>query len=395
MIGVGLLQIPSRVLFGCGAAAKVGNEVKLIGKTKALIVTDKTMAEIGNLKIIKESLENESIQYEVFDAVLQEPVLEYVDDGVELYGDSGCDVIIALGGGSPIDTAKAISVMITNEGHILDYMGLDKVEKPGVPVISIPTTAGTGSEVSRFSILTDAKDNIKYFTGSPHLLPHSALVDPLMTLSMPKSVTAATGMDALCHAVEGYVSVKANPVSDMFNQSAIKLLSENLRLVYADGRNIEARTNTMLGSMYAGVSLGIASVTLVHAMSRPIGANFHTAHGLTNAALLSTVTEFNIIGKPKRYAEIAELMGENILGLSTMDAANKAVNAIKSMCNDLDIPTLGKMGIDKGELMELAPQMAVAAIASGSPANNPRQATVEEIVELYEMAYGDHLVRNN
>jgi len=387
MTGTGVLQIPSSVIFGCDAAKSVGSGIKLIDKKKALIVTDKTMAKIGNLKIIQDSLDGENIGYEVYDEVLQEPVFEYVDEGLDLFRKSGCDVIVGLGGGSPIDTAKAISAMLTNKGHILDYMGLNKLKKPGVPVIAIPTTSGTGSEVSRFSILTDAKNNIKYFTGSPYLMPHAALVDPLMTLSMPQSVTAATGMDALCHAVEGYVSVKANPMSDIFNQAAIKLLSQNLRMAYADGRNIEARSNTMLGAMYAGVSLGMASVTLVHAMSRPIGANFHTAHGSTNAALLSTVTEFSVIGNPKRYAEIAELMGEQVSGLSTMAAAKKAVSAIVSMCDDLKIPKLREMGIDKAVMMELAPKMAEAAIASGSPANNPRQATAQEIVELYEKAY--------
>lgn len=381
------LQIPKRVVFGCNSSKGTGLEVKRLGKKKVLIVTDKTMAEIGNLMVIQKSLEGNDIEYETFDKVLQEPVMEYVELGLDMYKGAGCDAIIALGGGSPIDTAKAIGAMATNPGKITDYMGIDKVKKPGVPLIAIPTTAGTGSEMSKYSILTDAKKNVKYLTGSPYLIPTVALVDPLLTLSMPKGVTAATGMDALCHAIEGYVSVKGNPVADIYCLSAITLISQNLRQAWADGRNVEARTKTMLGAMYAGIALGVSTVTLVHGMSRPIGAYFHVPHGLSNAALLSPVMEFSTMGNPRRFARVAEAMGEHVEGMSYTEASEKAVNAVKRLVKDLRIPTLRDLGVEKEKLTELSEQMAKDAINSGSPGNNPRQATIEEIVELYDMAY--------
>ncbi len=313
--------------------------------------------------------------------------MDYVQEGLKAYKENGCDFLLAVGGGSPIDTAKAIAVMVTNPGSIEDYRGLNKISKEGVPVIAVPTTAGTGSEVTVFTIITDTKTNVKMLIGSPFVMPKVAIVDPLLTLSCPRGLTAAVGIDALTHAIEAYVSVKAQPMSDIFCLSAIELISGNLRQAWANGNNVEAREKTMLGALQAGIAFSNASVALVHGMSRPIGAYFHVAHGASNAALLGVVTEFSLIGNPARYAHIAKAMGENITGLTDLEAAQVAAKAIKTLIKHIKIPSLKELGVDKEKLDQLAPKMAEDAIASGSPGNNPRQATKEEIVELYKIAY--------
>jgi alcohol dehydrogenase class IV len=295
--------------------------------------------------------------------------------------------LLAVGGGSAIDTAKAISVMVTNTGAIEDYQGANKIKEKGAPLIAIPTTAGTGSEVTQFTIITDTKRDVKMLIASPFLIPQQAIVDPLLALSVPRGLTAATGVDALTHAIEAYVSVKAQPMSDIFALSAIELISGNLRQAWSNGNNREAREKTMLGALQAGIAFSNSSVALVHGMSRPIGAYFHVAHGVSNAALLSVVTEFSLIGNPGRYARIAQAMGENIEGLSVLEAADLAAEAIARLIEDIEIPSLPELGVEEEKLAKLAPQMAEDAVASGSPANNPRQATKEEIVELYKLAY--------
>ncbi len=230
------------------------------------------------------------MQFAVYDTVATEPTVDYVKEGLKVYKENGCDFLIAVGGGSPIDTAKAIAIMVTNPGSIEDYNGLGKIPKEGAPLIAIPTTAGTGSEVTQFTIITDTKTDVKMLIGSPFIMPKVAIVDPLLTLSCPRGSTAAVGIDALTHAIEAYVSVKAQPMSDIFCLSAIELISGNLRQAWANGNNVEAREKTMLGAFQAGIAFSNASVALVHGMSRPIGAYFHVAHGASNAALLGVVT---------------------------------------------------------------------------------------------------------
>jgi alcohol dehydrogenase class IV len=253
--------------------------------------------------------------------------------------------------------------------------------------VAVPTTAGTGSEVTPFTIITDETREVKMLIASPLTIPKVAIVDPLLSISMPRGLTAATGIDALTHAIEAYVSVKAQPMSDIFALSAIELIAGNLRQAWANGNNREAREKTMLGSLQAGIAFGNSSVALVHGMSRPIGAYFHVPHGVSNAALLSVVTEFSLIGNPERYARIARAMGEDIAGLTAMEGAEVAADAIARLIADIEIPSLPELGVEAERLEELAPQMAADAIASGSPANNPRQATPEEIIRLYRLAY--------
>ena len=379
--------IPPVLITGSGSLGNVGDEIKKLGVKKGLLVTDKVISELGLSEGIKKALTDSGIEFVIFDGIDTEPTVDFVNDGVQAYRENECEFILAFGGGSPIDTAKAVSVMVTNEGSIEKYMGLNQISKKGVPLITVPTTAGTGSEVTIFTIITDTKTDVKMLLGSPFLLPQISIVDPQLTLSCPRGLTAAVGIDALTHAVEAYVSVKAQPMSDIFCLSAIELLSGNLRQAWSNGNNLEAREKTMMGSLQAGIAFSNSSVALVHGMSRPIGANFHVPHGVSNAALLGTVTEFSLIGNPTRYAHIAKAMGENVTGLTDLEAAELADKAIKRLIRDVKIPSLKELGVEEKKLQELAPTMADAAIASGSPGNNPRQATKDEIIELYKITY--------
>jgi alcohol dehydrogenase class IV len=379
--------MPPTIIFGMGSAAQSGSECRQLGGSKGLIVTDEILLKLGALKGIELSLSEAGIPATTFTGVFTEPTVDFVNDGLKAYRENGCDFLLAVGGGSAIDTAKAISVMATNPGNIADYQGAGKVTGPGAPLVCVPTTAGTGSEVTQFTIITDTVRDVKMLITSPLLVPTKAIVDPELTLSMPRGLTAATGIDALTHAIEAYVSIKAQPMSDLFALSAIELIAGNLRQAWANGHNVAAREETMLGALQAGIAFSNASVALVHGMSRPIGAYFHVAHGVSNAALLSVVTEFSLIGNPARYARIAAAMGENVEGLNDLDGAEVAAEAISRLIEDIEIPSLRQLGVDSDKLEMLAPEMAEAAIASGSPGNNPRQATKEEIIELYKLAY--------
>jgi len=285
-----------------------------------------------------------------------------------------------------MDTAKSIAALSTNPGKITDFMGANKIPKPGAPLIAIPTTAGTGSEVTPFTIIADTARDVKMLIASPYIIPRVALVDPHMTLTMPQEITAATGLDALTHAIEAYVSVKAQPITDTLALQAIRVISANLRQAWSNGDNLEARTNMVMGALQAGLAFANSSVALVHGMARPIGAYFHAPHGVSNAALLPTVIEFSVLGNPRRYADIAEAMGEITEGFSLLDAAYLAAEAVKRLNDDLKVPNLKGLGVEEKKFNSVVKQMAADAIASGSPGNNPRKATPEEIVELYKKA---------
>ena len=379
--------IPPVLITGSGSSEKVGEEIRKLGLKKGLVVTDEVISKLGLLESIKEVLSENKIEFAVYDKISTEPTVDFVTEGLSAYKENECEFLLAVGGGSALDTAKAIAVMVTNKGTIEDYKGLNNIPEKGVPLIAIPTTAGTGSEVTVYTIITDTKTDVKMLIGSPFVMPQVAIVDPLLTLSCPRGLTAAVGIDALTHAIEAYVSVKAQPMSDIFCLSAIELISDNLRQVWANGNNVEAREKTMLGALQAGIAFSNSSVALVHGMSRPIGAYFHVAHGASNAALLGVVTEFSLIGNPARYAHIAQAMGESTEGLNDLEAAELAAQSINNLIEDIKIPSLKELGVDEGKLEQLAPKMAEDAIASGSPGNNPRQATKEEIIELYKIAY--------
>ena len=378
-------KAPSVIVNGPGAAREVGNFAKGLGK-KALIVTDSNLEKFGLPKEVRNSLETAGVPFAVYDKVVTEPTMDYTEEGLKVYKGWQADFLIAVGGGSPMDTAKSIAALSTNPGKITDFMGANKIPKPGAPLIAIPTTAGTGSEVTPFTIITDTVRDVKMLIASLYIIPRVALVDPLMTLTMPQEITAATGLDALTHAIEAYVSVKAQPITDTLALQAIRVISANLRQAWSNGDNLEARTNMVMGALQAGLAFANSSVALVHGMARPIGAYFHAPHGVSNAALLPTVIEFSVLGNPRRYADIAEAMGEITEGFSLLDAAYLAAEAVKRLNDDLKVPTLKGLGVEEKKFNSVVKQMAADAIASGSPGNNPRKATPEEIVELYKKA---------
>lgn len=379
-------KTPSVIVNGPGAAKEVGSFAKGLGK-KALIVTDVALEKIGLLNDIKNSLEMAGISFAIYDKVVAEPTMDFAEEGLKIFKEVQAEFLIAVGGGSPIDAAKGIAALATNPGKMSDFAGPNKIPRLGSPLIAIPTTAGTGSEVTQFTIITDTTRDVKMLIASLNIMPRVALVDPLMTLTMPQKITAATGLDALTHAIEAFVSVKAQPITDTLALQAIRFIAGNIRQAWSNGDNVEARTNMMIGALQAGMAFSNSSVALVHGMARPIGAYFHVPHGISNAALLPTVIEFSIPGNPKRYAEIAEAMGEITEGLSVLDAAYLAADAVEGLNVDLKVPTLRELGVEEKKFNSIVEQMAADAIASGSPGNNPRKATQGEIVELYRRAF--------
>lgn len=380
-------SIPPTIITGAGASEKVGEQAKRLDTTNALIVTDPGITKLGYADQIAKNLKNSGIASTIFSDVTPDPTLQNVTDGLKQYQAENCDVIVSIGGGSAIDCGKGIAVKHTNNGKFADYKGVDKIPNPGAPLIAIPTTAGTGSEVSKVTVITDTDRNVKMMMSSACLLPSVALVDPLLSLTTPPHLTAAVGVDALTHAIEAYISKRAQPLTDALALKAIRLISGSLRQAWADGDNISARTDMMLGASIAGMAFSNSSVALVHGMSRPIGAYFHIHHGLSNAVLLLDVMEFSVVGAPKRFADIAVAMGEPIDGLSPMQQADTAISAVERLVNDVQMPRLGEIGIDKQKFEQVIEQMAADAIASGSPANNPRQATQEEIIALYRKCF--------
>lgn len=387
MLQVREFRTPGTLVIGAGALNQLGDLVAGRGSRKALLVTDRVMRSLGFVDRAEDVLRKRGIPCAIYDGVAMEPVVSYVQEGLSAYRDAGCDIVIALGGGSALDTAKAIAAMATNPGSITDYAGLGKVKQRTAPLVAIPTTAGTGSEATPFTIITDPTTSVKMLIGSPFLLPDVALVDPTLTHPCPPNITAATGIDALVHAIEAYVSTRSQPLSDLFALTAIERIHRNLYRAWTDGSDAAAREQVMLGSLQAGIAFGNASVALVHGMSRPIGANFHVAHGVSNAALLSAVMEWSLSGNPERYARIAEAMGVDVTGRSEIAVARAAVDIVRQLIADIRIPSLSELVPDRSHFLALAPRMADAAIASGSPANNPRKATAEEITELYRLAY--------
>ena len=377
-----IFRVPPIIHVGEGAAARTGEEAKSMGAARALVITDAFLAKSGTIKPVMDSLAAAGLSLAVYDQVNAEPTLAHVAECLALCKEAGSDVIIGCGGGSPIDVAKAVSALAVNGGKIQDYMGIGKVPQKGLPIIAVPTTAGTGSEATCTTIIADTERDVKMLIISPYLLPSAAIVDPLLTMGMPKGITAATGMDALTHAIEAYVSRKNQPMADAYALSAVKLIYENLPIAWAEPSNKDARTKVLLGALQAGIAFSNASVALVHGMSRPVGALFHVAHGVSNAALLGVVTRFSLSGDYARYADLAIAMGVPNQGTQEEIALAGAAR-VGALIKKLAIPSLTKLGVTREKLEPLVAKMADDAIASGSPGNNPRLATREEIVALY------------
>ena len=375
--------LPRIMQVGAGASRELPNVLTSLGCKKPLIVTDKVMVELGYVGQIEQTLADHMIFGEVFDDTVPEPTVGSIQAGVDCAREGDFDCIVAVGGGSPIDSAKAISILAKFGGEMRDYKFPRMVTEQGLPVVAIPTTAGTGTEVTRFTIITDEANDEKMLCVGIGFMPIAALVDYKLTLSLPARITADTGIDALTHAIEAYVSKKANTYSDSQALAAMSLLAPNLRKAYHDGSDEKAREEMMLGSTLAGVAFSAASVALVHGMSRPIGAFFHVPHGLSNAMLLPSVTEFSIPEAPERYADCARAMGVASETDSTEVANGKLLDELKALNEELCVPTPAQFGIDREQFFELRQTMAEQALASGSPGNNPKVPTIEEMVAIY------------
>ena len=299
--------VPGQIITGSGALNMAEETLKGLGK-KALIVTDKVMIQLGNCAKVEAALKNQGVDYAIYSEIVGEPTDVMIENGLKVYKEEGCDFLVALGGGSPIDSMKAIGSLVVNGGNISDYMGkIIDVEMP--PLVAIPTTAGTGSEATQFTIITDTKKDIKMLLKGKVLMPSLAIIDPQFTMTAPPKITAATGLDALCHAVEAYTSRKAQTLSDTFAMSAVKRIFKYLPVAFKDGKNEEARVQMSVAALEAGIAFNNASVTIIHGMSRPIGALFHVAHGLSNAMLLKECLTFALEGAYDRFAELGRAVG--------------------------------------------------------------------------------------
>lgn len=377
------IVLPRLLHIGDGASLEIADVLADLGCRRPLIVTDRTMLALGYVDRLRDVLAARGMPAAVFADTVPEPTVASIEAGVAAARAGDYDCLVALGGGSPIDSAKAIAILAVHGGRVCDYRFPRQVGERGLPVVAIPTTAGTGSEVTRFTIVTDEASDEKMLCVGSGFMPAAALVDYGLTLSLPPRVTADTGLDALTHALEAYVGRQANPYSDAQALAALRLIGPQLRRAYRDGGDRAAREAMMLGATLAGLAFSNASVALVHGMSRPIGAAFHVPHGLSNAMLLPAVTAFSLGAAPQRYADCARALGiageaDNV-GL----AGEKLLRELAALNAELDVPTPAAFGIDRQRFLDLMPLMAEQALASGSPGNNPRIPSADEIVAIY------------
>jgi alcohol dehydrogenase class IV len=379
-----LFRTTPRIVMGPGALNHIAQEVKAQNAAKVLVVTDKGVLEAGLVQPAQEAFKKEQINCTVFDGVESDPRYEIVADCMEMIRAENPDLIVGFGGGSPIDIAKCAAAMATNEGPIGKYFGIDLIPKPGLPTIMVPTTAGTGSEVTPIAILSDEGEKLKKGIVSAYLLPSVALLDPELTLGLPPPITAATGMDALIHAIEAYTSVNATDMTDLLAFQAMELLYHNIRAAYANGRNLEARSSMLEGSLLAGMAFANAGVTAVHAFAYPIGAEFHIPHGVANTLMLPHVMRFNLLGNVSKFADMAEAFGFITEGLDDLSAAETAVQAIERLADDLQVPKhLAQFGIKESDIAALAEGVMKVTRLLG---NNPRVVRLEDANDIYKAA---------
>jgi len=374
-----------KIVFGNGAFEQLAEQIGELGGKAPLIVLDRNLSVSGLKEKVSDYFKKAGMNAFIFDRVEGEPPLELADEGARAATDNKCDIIVGIGGGSTMDVAKAVAVITANKGKAKDYLGLNMIPGPGLPTIMVPTTAGTGSEVTFTSVFIRKDLNKKEGMNSPYLYPDIALLDPELTLSIPSDVTATTGVDALCHAIESYTSITASPMSEMVSLEAIDLISSNLRTCVHNGDDLEARGQMLLGSMYAGLGLANAGVTAVHSLSYPLGGMYGIAHGLANTLLLPAVMNFNLPGALEKFAVIAEVMGEPTDGLSLNEAAGLAIGAVENLIDDCGIyDSLETLEIEEEDF----PKLAKAAMTVARPlANNPRRMTEEDAIGIYNDAY--------
>jgi len=381
------LRMPRKIHYGEKAFKKLAEEVTFLG-AKGLIISDPVMEKLGNVRKCEQTLKNNHIRVAKYLGIESEPTDQYINKALELFKKEECQFIIALGGGSCIDTAKGVAVLASNGGDISDYMNNKTVAKHNpVPLIAIPTTSGTGSEVTDVTTITNTRNDVKMMIKQTAFLPSIAIVDPEFSLSSPPNTTSATGVDALTHAIEAYISKQAHSFTDMLALSASKIILSNIKEAYYDGNNVEVREKMAYASMQAGMAFSDSSVCLVHGMSRPIGAIFKVPHGISNAMLMPAIMEYNLDACTNELAQLADNAFNNIEHLSSDEKAKHLIQEIKYLCSELNIPNLREWGIDKNEFENALSKMAEDAIKSGSPGNNPKVPTEKEIISLYKKCY--------
>ena len=373
--------VPGRILSGAGALEAAKPALAGMGK-KALIVTDEVMVQLGNCEKVQKALAGCGVACAVFSGITGEPTDRMVDAGLQCYRESGCDFLIALGGGSPIDSMKAIASLAQGGGRITDYMGR-VIDVPVPPMAAIPTTAGTGSEATQFTIITDTGKDIKMLLKGAVLMPQLAIIDPQFTMTAPPKITAATGLDALCHCVEAYTSRRAQAMSDTFALSAVRRIFKNLPTAFHNGREEAARVEMSVAALEAGIAFNNASVTLIHGMSRPIGALFHVPHGISNAMLMGNCLRFALPGACGRFATLGREIGAAGPEDSDEAAGEKFLAAAEGLAKELEIPSLEEYGISREMFFSSIDKMAHDAMESGSPQNTLREVSEEELRQIY------------
>lgn len=378
--------MPSVNFFGPGVIAKIGDRAKMLNMHKPLIVTTEGLSKIDNgpVKQTIASLEKAGVDYAVFTGAEPNPKIRNVQAGKKMYQDENCDSIITVGGGSAHDCGKGIGIVLTNGDDISKLAGIETLKNPLPPLMAVNTTAGTGSELTRHAVITNEKTHLKFVVVSWRNIPLVSFNDPMLMLDIPKNITAATGCDAFVQAIEPYVSVDHNPITDSQCKEAIQLIQTALPEVVANGHNIEARTKMVEAEMLAGMAFNNANLGYVHAMAHQLGGQYDAPHGVCCALLLTTVEEYNLIACPERFAELAKVMGFDTTGLTLYEAAQKSIDGMREMCRFVGIPSSIKEIGAKPEDFEM---MAKNALKDGNAFSNPRKGTVEDIVKLYQKAY--------
>jgi alcohol dehydrogenase len=374
-------QLPTRIVFGFGASEGVGQEAAAFAAKRALVVTDPGVIAAGIIDLIASRLQAEGVDHVVFNAVSSNPRDVEVEAGVLVAQENGCDVLVAVGGGSAIDCAKAIGTLMTNGGRIQDYEGLGKVVKPITPLIAIPTTHGTGSEVTFWYVITDAAKKRKVDAGSPLMAARVALVDPELTVSLPPTLTAATGLDALTHAIEAYTGMPNEPLTDSLALTAVSLIGRSLRKAYANGQNREARYDVTLASLLAGVAFANSDVGAVHCISETLGGFYDIPHGVANAVYLPIVAEYNLLAEPERSARLADALADGGGGPVPGGGGERLVAMLEKLNQDLGIPSARDIGVKDEDI----PRLAEICTTNVSIESNARPITAEGFCRLLEI----------
>ena len=377
-----LFRTPQYTFIGDHAFEDAAPLFARFGK-KALIVTGRSMLQQGYVAQLEALLDAQGVGYALFSGISGEPTNVMIDEGFAVYQQEGCDFAIGFGGGSALDAAKAIAVVGETGEDIVAFKGR-AINDMATPVVAIPSTAGTGSEATKFTVITDTKNEEKLLIGGDGLMPTLAIVDPQFSMQMPPSVTVATGMDALTHAIEAYTSRKAFSESDLFCLSAVKRIFANLPDVLADESNRQAREQMAIAAYEAGIGIANSSVTVVHGKSRPIGALFHVTHGISNAMLLTTCLDYIVDGAYDRFADLGRAIGVVSDEADDIQASAQFLAAVESLCTTCQVPTLAEYGIEKEKFFSFMDKMAGDAMASGSPANTRKTLTKEDLLQIYQ-----------